>query len=286
MEEGIGLVRSLRRSVPRPIKLRARRALDLVQNLDLRLRRTGTRLDRLAGNMPRRSVVVLGIYQRDPGDLDKACEELLTSRHQVELWLGSTSHVAPALAPYTQVTGLTGRKVTNTNSLWASWRRQHDGEPDWMITIDDDVLLPPGFLDRFLALCEHFDFTLAGATQTHRSYAAWGVMRRHWLSLARQTRYVEIGPVTAFRPEAVNRLFPMPPLYYGWGIDQHWAAVAEQENWRIGVVDATPIRHERNPIGASYSRGEAGAEAERFLAAHPHLTNEEANTTLRTYRRI
>jgi hypothetical protein len=229
--------------------------------------------------------VVLGVYQGDPGDLDTACEELLASRHEVELWLGSTSDVTPALAPYTRVTGLTGRKVMNTNSLWASWRGQHDSEPDWMITIDDDVVLPRGFLDRFLALCEHFDLTLAGAAQTHRSHAAWGVTRRRWRSLLRETRYVEIGPVTAFRPEAVARLFPMPLLHFTWGVDQHWAAVAEQERWRIGIVDATPIRHERNPIGGAYSRPEAGAEAERFLAAHPHLTHAEANTTLRTHRR-
>ena len=37
---------------------------------------------------------------------------------------------------------------------------------------------------------------------------------------------------------------PFPPLRMGWGLDSHWAALARENGWRLGVVDATPIRHE------------------------------------------
>jgi hypothetical protein len=267
------------------LRLLARRGVDAGYDFDSALRRIGHRLDRLAETLPRLQVVALGVY-REPVDLAAASAELLTSRHSVQLWLGAMSEAAPVLAPQTRITGMTGGKLENINALWADWRRQQLPEPDWTLVIDDDVRLPRHFLDRFLVLCERFDLILAQPAQSRRSHAAWPVTRRKPRSLARETRFVEVGPVTAFRREAADRLLPMPPLRYGWGLDQHWSAVAEQEHWRIGVIDATPVRHEGQAIARTYSQTEAGAERERFLAEHPHLTRDEANVTVRVHGRL
>jgi hypothetical protein len=154
---------------------------------------------------------------------------------------------------------------------------------DWLIVVDDDVVLPRGFLDRFLAHAERHGFRLAQPAHRLASHAAWPVTRRRPASVARQTAFVEIGPVTAFARETFATLLPFPALRMGWGLDVHWAAVAREREWPIGVVDATPILH-TVPAAAAYPRDGAIAEARAFLAERPYLPRDEANRTLRTFR--
>ncbi len=156
---------------------------------------------------------------------------------------------------------------------------------DWLLAFDDDVILPHGFLDTFLFLCARFDFTLAQPAHKHWSHAAWRVTRRQLRSVARRTRFVEIGPVTAVHARAFDALLPFPAgLRMGWGLDAHWGAVAAERGWRVGVVDATPIRHTR-PVAGGYDQSAAQAEAHAFLADRPYLRREEAEQTLETHRR-
>ena len=73
--------------------------------------------------------------------------------------------------------------------------------PDWTLVVDDDVGCRrlPRPLPR---LCEAFALDLAQPAQTLRSHSAWKVTRRRPAALARSTRFVEIGPVTAFQARA------------------------------------------------------------------------------------
>ena len=68
-----------------------------------------------------------------------------------------------------------------------------------MIVVDDDVELPRGFLDRFLAVAGRFDLELAQPALRHTSHAAWPVFRRGAVVRRPCARVVEIGPLTAFR---------------------------------------------------------------------------------------
>ena len=113
--------------------------------------------------------------------------------------------------------------------------------------VDDDVALPRGFLGGFLACAEGLGLQLAQPAHRHTSHAAWAVTRRERWTLARRTRLVEIGPVTAFHSSIADELLPFPPLRMGWGLDAHWGGLARERGWRLGVVDATPIRHESAP---------------------------------------
>ena len=97
--------------------------------------------------------------------------------------------------------------------------------------------------------------------------------------MVRETRFVEIGPVVAFHHVTFEALLPFPPLRFGWGLDQHWSALALQYGWRIGVVDATPIRHGLRRIAASYGHDEAIAEARRFLDGRPYTAAADAQRT-------
>jgi hypothetical protein len=159
------------------------------------------------------------------------------------------------------------------------------GGYDWLLVLDDDVELPRGFLDRFLGLAERFDLRLAQPAHRLRSHAAWRLTRRRPGSLVRETRFVEIGPVTAIHRDAFAVLLPFPALRMGWGLDAHWAALAVAHGWRLGVVDATPIGHRARPAGDAYAREQAIAEARAFLAGHPYLPAAESQRTLAVHRR-
>jgi GT2 family glycosyltransferase len=215
---------------------------------------------------PLRRVLVLSVVR--PGHSARAQAiraELLGSRHDVQL--------------YTCPPGGRG-KFENLNRLLA--RHPPDG-CDWLLLVDDDVELGPGFLDRFLFLCERFSLQLAQPAHLLNSHAAWPQTRRRARSIARETTFVEIGPVTAFASVTFSTLLPFPELRMGWGLDAHWAAVARERSWRCGVIDAVSIRHREAPAAAAYSREAALAEARAFLSERPYLNADEARRTLATH---
>ncbi|MET0602612.1 MAG: glycosyltransferase, partial [Baekduia sp.] len=212
------------------------------------------RLRTAARTAPGRRVLVVGIERHDvPNLMAQARAELLRSHHDV------TIDVAPAAA------GL--GKFENLDALLA----RHDlATFDWVIVTDDDVTLPRGFLDTFLACAEAGGLRLAQPAHRRHSHAAWDVTRRRTGSDWRETNFVEIGPLTAFDATAVATLLPFPKeLKMGWGLDTHWSAVARERGWPIGVVDATPIEHSLRPAAATYGREEAIAEGRRFLDGRP-----------------
>ena len=98
--------------------------------------------------------------------------------------------------------------------------------------------------------------------------------------MARETAFVEIGPVTAFHAATFDDLFPFPTLRMGWGLDVHWAALARERGWRIGVVDACRPPWLR-PSAAEYYRDRAMAEAREFLAGRPTCRAAEADAHAR-----
>jgi GT2 family glycosyltransferase len=217
---------------------------------------------------PRRRVLVAGVDRPERNGLMGAARaELGRTRHDVEFAIASG-------------TGDRG-KFENLNSLLSA---HPPGRHDWLLVVDDDVVLPPGFLDTFLFCAERFDLELAQPAHRRRSHAAWDVTRRRPGSVVRETAFVEIGPVTAFHAGAIAELLPFPDLRMGWGLDVHWAAMARERGWRIGVVDATPIAHAQAPAATAYDREQAVAEAAEFLRERPYLPRAQANRTLAAHR--
>jgi hypothetical protein len=147
------------------------------------------------------------------------------------------------------------------------------------------VPLPRGCLDRLLFLAERFALDLAQPAHRAYSHAAWRVTRRRSVAVARETAFVEIGPVTAFARATFPMLLPFPPLRMGWGLDLHWAALARERGWRCGVLDAVAIGHAAAPAADAYSRAAAVTEARSFLVDRPYLSANEAQRTLVTHHR-
>lgn len=260
----------------RPLRMAADRLVDAQQWL----RRAGGRLDTIATAAPSRTVLVLSVYAGDGEQLARALPRLRSDRHEVTIRCGAMGDAQPALAAETVATHMRGGKFANLNEL------RGDTEADWTLVVDDDVDLAPRFLDRFIGVCERYGLALAQPAQTLASHAAWRHTRRQRGSELREVAFVEIGPVTAFRRDAAAELMPFPELSYGWGLDSHWAAIAAERGWRLGIVDALPVRHEARQVATGYAREDAIEEAERFLAGRPYVRTGDARRTLVTHRRV
>ncbi|HLY49309.1 MAG TPA: hypothetical protein VKR21_08940 [Solirubrobacteraceae bacterium] len=236
---------------------------------DARVLLTGQpwRLRRAARSGAGRRVLALGVEREGEANLlGRARAELARSRHDVKFATTTTQ----------------GRgKFENLNLLLAS---NPPAGFDWVLLVDDDVLLPAGFLDVFLFLVERFGLQLAQPAHRARSHAAWPLTRRHSGSVVRETGYVEIGPVLALHAATFGVLLPFPALRAGWGLDAHWAALARSHGWRLGIVDATPIRHQLRRTASFYDRDAAVAEGRRFLASRDYLGAAESQRTFVSHR--
>jgi hypothetical protein len=241
------------------------RAADGLLDLGLRIRGIPEKLDELARRIPTRRVLAVCAYRPESTRVQAVEAELRRSRHEPRLAFGSTEDHG-------------GGKFQNLNAVL---EEAGADDEDWLLVVDDDVVLPDRFVDRMLGVCEHFDLQLAQPALTRASHGAWDVTRRRARPLARETRFVEIGPVTVLSREAAAELVPFPDLRFGWGLDLHWAALAPSRGWRLGVVDALPVRHDLGGVASAYPHEAAVAEARSFLAEHEYLEAAEAGEMVR-----
>ena len=253
--------------------------------LDLRqgLLRSGARIDREAETAEARRIAVYGVYGGEgAGTMAAAIRRLGRTRHSLAVSLGALGEATPELESLTRTDHMEGGKLSNLNRL-AEMAPVAEG--DWVLLIDDDVVLPGRFLDRLVLLAERFDLQLAQPALTRTSHTAWPVTRRR-ASLLRRTRFVEMGPVVLIRRRAFEALTPFPEAGMGWGICLHWAAVAEREGWNVGIADAVPVRHDIRPPALSYDREKAQAAARELLDAREHIGWRQADAVLASYRRF
>jgi hypothetical protein len=260
-------------------------ARDLADDAAAWARLVPPRLAAAARRASPRAVHVVGVYGPDGArTMAESVANLRRSRHTVSVALGALGPRSPALAAETVLDGLAGQgKFENLNALLAAAPPR---DPDWVIALDDDAELPRGFLGAFLVCSERFGLQLAQPAQRHASHAAWRVVRRERWCLARRTRLVEIGPVTAFHRSVAGELLPFPPVRMGWGLDAWWGGLALERGWRLGVVDATPVRHHTRLTASGYDRAAAVAEMAEFLENRPHIDRETALQVVERYRSL
>jgi hypothetical protein len=273
------LRRRLRRSL---VGRGAGRLADLALNARQRAIGLGRELDELAAEGPRREVLVLGIYGCDGAQLEAALRPIRESVHNIRVALGSMGPAAPALAEETALTDMPGGKFSNLNRLAET---AGPLAADWVLILDDDIVVGRHFLDRLLLVAERFRLSLAQPALSRASYGWWSVNRRR-PALVRETRFVEIGPAVLIHRDAYKALTPFPEEGMGWGLCLHWAAVAEREGWRLGVIDAVPVRHESRRTASAVDVAGAREAAERLLADREHVTYSEAETELARHTHV
>jgi hypothetical protein len=142
---------------------------------------------------------------------------------------------------------------------------------DYVILMDDDIVLPNAFLDHFVPLQDRLGFSIAQPARTSNSYIDHPIVEQQKGVLARRTLFVEIGPVVSFHKSAYELVFPFDltsPM--GWGYENVWAYRLEQAQMTMGIIDATPVDHSlRKPVDF-YSWEEANRQRSLYLSKHEH----------------
>jgi hypothetical protein len=156
---------------------------------------------------------------------------------------------------------------------------------DYVIVCDDDILIGKNFVDRFIAEQQSLDFALSQPARTWRSFTDHPIVRRRLFTRARQTNFVEIGPLVSFRRDFFSAVFPFSlesPM--GWGYDLTWPLIARDLNLTMGIIDGTPIDHSLRARSSLYSMSEAMDAMTSYLSTRAHIANAAAARTIRTFR--
>jgi hypothetical protein len=156
---------------------------------------------------------------------------------------------------------------------------------DYFMICDDDVLLGTRFVDNFIAEQQSLKFALAQPARTWRSITDHAIVRRRLFTRARQTNFVEIGPVVSFRRDFLKAVYPFSlesPM--GWGYDLTWPITARELDVPIGIIDRVPVDHSLRPPGALYNSRQHFDLMASYLSKRTHLGWTEAFRTVRTFR--
>lgn len=135
-----------------------------------------------------------------------------------------------------------------------------------VVILDDDVVFRRrSGAGRFLALAQAGGFDVAQPAHGVISTHSFDLNKVAWLSTARQTRFVEIGPLVYLSPRVLPAVLPLPDHGMGYGLDVRWSGLVDH-GYRLGVIDAAPIRH-HGRIGAGYHEAAELARLNAALAA-------------------
>jgi hypothetical protein len=115
---------------------------------------------------------------------------------------------------------------------------------------------------------------------------AWrhDITRERALTLARETTFVEIGPLLVVSGPWVPRVLPFPEGFgMGWGLDVVWTDL-RREGCRLGVVDCVCVRQRAPEGGREYDTGPEGERLRSMLRERGLERPVDAQCTLRSWR--
>jgi hypothetical protein len=232
------------------------------------------------------TVLISGIYLADQ---ENNIEHIMSQYGASANWNVVQRWAAIGNATYSQpvreVTVLTLEKGMPKFSLLNRLLADDDLERyDFIIVSDDDITLPPDFLDAYLDMVMKYDFALAQPARTHNSYIDHPFVERLDGLNARRTRFVEIGPVFSIRRDIFSSFLPFDERSsMGWGYDFVWPCLVEKMGLRMGIVDATPVEHSlRKPV-RNYDYDDADSAMKKYLFGNPNLSKQEAFRILESY---
>lgn len=240
-----------------------------------------------SASVPQLRVLVIGIYLSEHANQVEhlARSYAASSRHHVDqVWARIGSGPALACTDSIHHFDIAGRipKFILLNRILGQCAV---ADYDHVLISDDDITVQDGFLDAYLSWVVRCGFSIAQPARARHSYKSHRiVLQRRW-ARARQTRFVEIGPVFSFDRRAAARLLPFDessPM--GWGYDLVWPVIAERDHLQMGIVDATPVDHSYRGQAHTYSGKDNRKIMDDYLARNPHLDADAARVTIKRYR--
>jgi glycosyltransferase involved in cell wall biosynthesis len=127
-----------------------------------------------------------------------------------------------------------------------------------VLLIDDDITINDGWLDLYLNLQFNHDFSLAQPARDAGSYIDHPFTQQLLGIGARETRFVEIGPVVSVTRAAYDVIFPLDTSWpMGWGLDYLWPISISSAGLSMGIIDRAPVRHALREPQSLYSSSDA-----------------------------
>ena len=159
------------------------------------------------------------------------------------------------------------------------------GELDALVLADDDVRFAVGDLGRLVEAGLSLQLDLLQPAHLASSWSNWDFVRRRSFTFARQTQFVEQGPLLVLSAHARKVLLPFPAdLGMGWGVEARWHEQAQTHGLRLGIVDAVAVEH-LSPPGRAYDRRAAESSMHRELAAQGLVSLEELQVVVERLKR-
>lgn len=128
----------------------------------------------------------------------------------------------------------------NHEDLWKDY--------DYIWLPDDDLSTNSENINKFFDIIKHEKFDLAQPALTHNSYYSHALLLQVKGLIYRETNFVEVM-APCFSQKAFQQCWQtFSENKSGWGLDVLWPTLLQ--NFKIGVVDQTPIFHTR-PVGVA-----------------------------------
>lgn len=250
------------------------------------------RLNKSVSNNPNHShdsVLVCGVYlNRKDTNVVNIVKELGSScLYKVDQYWASIGGIYNYNKSLLEVTKhLTGAKIPKFKLLNILLSEVKLANYKYIIFVDDDIRLTPGFVDKYLYLQDKYRFLISQPARNISSELSHTITRRSLITNARQTNFVEIGPLFSFHRNIYKYMLPFDELSpMGWGYDFIWPAIAIKYGFKMGIIDAVSIDHSIRPTRANYSTTDVKKQMEAILLANDHLKREQAFKVLKYYYR-
>lgn len=238
------------------------------------------------GNINKFNILVLGVYLADkPNNIDDIVERMNECRycHVIQKWAGVGGE-----APTERVKDVTVKYLKEIRPKYEILNELLSHENidryDYIINSDDDIVLPFGFLDNFITLQESLGFVIAQPSRTSGSFIDHPIVEQQRGVIARQTLFVEIGPLVSFHKLIYDIVFPFDltsPM--GWGYENYWAYEIVRRGLKMGIIDNTPVDHSMRKPVENYNWHEADEKRTLYWSKYPHLKYEECFRVLKVY---
>ncbi|MGQ9646093.1 MAG: glycoside hydrolase family 99-like domain-containing protein [Thermodesulfobacteriota bacterium] len=231
----------------------------------------------------RKKIIVFGIYLANKlNNVADIVEELSTSKRfgVIQRWIALGGS-----PPSEKVADVTVKAIMGRKPKYEIMNELISGEDlsqyEYVLMMDDDIILPKGFVDEFITLQDELKFAIAQPARTPNSDIDHPIVEQQSGILARETLFVEIGPVVSFHRSVYDLIFPFDltsPM--GWGYENVWSYLIQERRMKMGIIDHTPVNHSlRKPV-QHYDWNKADQERKEYLCKHPHLPLETCFTTL------
>jgi hypothetical protein len=231
-------------------------------------------------------ILVVGVYlPAAPNDVRGIVRELAstTGFDVVQRWYACGGDALPEVAEVT-VGGTpcrTPQYVLRNRILRAEDLTRYE----YVLHMEDDVVLPPQFVHRLVSYQRRHDFAIAQPARTRDSFTDMEFILQIPEIEARQTLWIDCGPVVSYHRSVYDLVFPYDDGNgMGWGFGQVWGYHSRERGFRMGIIDAVPVRHALRPQASTYDTREASAMRAAYLSARPHLRPGEAVRNLVVHR--